>query len=313
MSNLQDNQQQPPPKKSIGLYLFGGLLVVVVLLMVFGIIPNPFASSPRTIIVTTPDTTTGPASTVVDTKVGAAATPGDNPNVNTGSTYTPPEVFVIKNPSTGFCLDDTGTGLGGAEYWNWDCDINNPHQQFVFENNLIRSATKVNQCLDDKATTARGQNALYVHGCNKNNGNQLFTYNPNTKLLKSLNKNNLCIDNAKSGTPAPKKGKFHLWDCLPNIPAQQFELVSANLTCLPSGGKLYPGCGFVYRTEQARNTQCGNNGQMLQRVGSNCNYTPGTLLYPGCGYIYETKEAYDTQCKPWNDNKNSVPLKWVNQ
>ncbi len=61
---------------------------------------------------------------------------------------------------------------------------------------------------------------------------------------------------------------------------------------------VYTGCGYTYKTKDARDTQCGRGGTS-KWIGDGVNESTMTreqVVYTGCGYTYASKNARDKQC-----------------
>lgn len=113
---------------------------------------------------------------------------------------------------------------------------------------MLRNPNKNNLCMDDGGGTQGGQTKFHLWGCDTNNQNQHFTYDPNTKQLRNPNKNNLCMDDG-GGTSAAQT-QFHLWPCDPNNNNQKFDYdpetrmfknPTKNNLCVDDGNGQLPG------------------------------------------------------------------------
>jgi hypothetical protein len=155
--------------------------------------------------------------------------------------------FYIKMIGKNNLCVDTGGYNGGDPngsnaFHPFTCDPNNGNQQFTFDKNTyLFTNVKSNKCIDDgtgeyNKTKLTGSpldffgvpinhlyNKLTLWTCDKNQGNQMFRYDPKTKLLKSLVKENKCVDDGGGTTSAASK--FSLQDCNPSSINQQVEII----------------------------------------------------------------------------------------
>jgi len=161
------------------------------------------------------------------------------------------DTMMLRNPAKpNFCFDDGGgTNPGETTYVMRSCDGNSPNQHFEIlsyakmmeerKQRLIASGVpdgldllhsgkpvmlrvrgKNNLCADDGGGRWNGATKFVDMPCNPHSQNQLFTYDVNTRLFRSVDKPNLCMDDGGGWNAAETTA--HLWDCDPNNQNQWF-------------------------------------------------------------------------------------------
>ncbi|GMF15467.1 unnamed protein product [Phytophthora lilii] len=189
------------------------------------------------------------------------------------------DTMMLRNPmKDNLCFDDGGgTTAGATKFVMWYCSNDNPNQHFEILSQakmaeekkqrliaagldddmdlltsgqpiMLRVRGKNNLCADDGGGRSNGATKFVDQPCNPNSPNQLFSYDANTRLFKSVNKPGLCMDDGGGWNAAQTTA--HLWDCDPNNQNQWFvwdentmmlRNPAKNNLCFDDGGGMTPG------------------------------------------------------------------------
>ncbi|KAG3034759.1 hypothetical protein PC128_g2359 [Phytophthora cactorum] len=189
------------------------------------------------------------------------------------------DTMMLRNPvKNNLCFDDGGGAKPGeTKYILYFCDDSNPNQHFEILSHakmaeekkqrliaagldddvdllnsgqpiMLRVRDKNNLCVDDGGGRWNGATKFVDQKCNPNSPNQLFTYDPNTRQFRSVNKLGLCMDDGGGWNAA--ESQAHLWDCDPNNQNQWFVWDENSMTlrnpakrnlCFDDGGGMTAG------------------------------------------------------------------------
>ncbi|KAF1775053.1 Ricin B, lectin domain [Phytophthora cactorum] len=159
------------------------------------------------------------------------------------------DTMMLRNPvKNNLCFDDGGGAKPGeTKYILYFCDDSNPNQHFEILSHAKMAEEKKQRLiaagLDDEWIFSTLANRLCCVP------NQLFTYDPNTRQFRSVNKLGLCMDDGGGWNAA--ESQAHLWDCDPNNQNQWFVWDENSMTlrnpakrnlCFDDGGGMTAGC-----------------------------------------------------------------------
>ncbi len=112
---------------------------------------------------------------------------------------------------------------------------------------MMRVPNKANLCVDDGGVLGANQGYMHIWACDRNNVNQHFRYDPNTRQILST-KSGLCIDDGGANTSGGSL--FRLNSCRSDSQTQKFDynentkmftLSTRPNLCMDDGGASYSG------------------------------------------------------------------------
>ena len=193
--------------------------------------------------------------------------------------------FLLKSHKSGKCIDTTGRHNNGQEVHQWDCDINNPNQQWVMTSRGQIKHRHSNKCLDSNKRDKGAR--FYLWDCsNRDNANQKFVHHSTAIYFDK----GLCMDNT-GGTH--RGAKVHMWQCDPNGINQKWDKVfhKSNAPSVNPSKPAEVKVGFVQRCQEFPNKfknemikvfDAVKNAivNALKKIGSEIQSKLGTVIEP---------------------------------
>ncbi|OQS02910.1 hypothetical protein THRCLA_21289, partial [Thraustotheca clavata] len=99
---------------------------------------------------------------------------------------------------------------------------NNFNELFTWDaNNKMFKSVSTDQCLDS-FLDSDGKYKVHTYNCNVNNGNQKWIVHTDTKQIEHATHTGQCLD----GDPTYLDHHLQMWECTPNNPNQQWDVIA---------------------------------------------------------------------------------------